>query len=187
MLLLSFFWTLWLFRWRHALFESPLEDSDDLNDSLTLDVCRVDKDGLVLPLHILQLFLLPLIPQLDMAIKFLLRLLLPAFLHIQKLDEQVGAIRDGIENKILNKANIPSWNEAILRQNKGNLSQFLQDRPWPDQAIIKEHLIYIRLRYYKKLLIFPSLNLLLDIYIKPYKHRIPKIFLIDLIVIQTPK
>ena len=115
MLFLSLSCTLGLFRWGPALLEGPLEDSDDLNDSLTLDVGGVDKDGLVLLLHILQLLPLPLVPQLDMAIEFLLRLLLPAFLHIQKLDEQIGAIRDGVEDKILNKADIPGRNKPILR------------------------------------------------------------------------
>ena len=60
---------LWL---RFALLKGLLENRDDLNNSLTLDVCRIHKNSLIFLLHFLQLFLLFLTSHLDMLIEFLL-------------------------------------------------------------------------------------------------------------------
>lgn len=93
----------------------------------------------------------------------------------------------GIYDQIFNKSNESFRVVAMLTQYKGNLRKFLKDGSWPNNPIIKQNLLNRRFSNYKVFLKLLLLQLFLDVDIKPITNRLPKILLIDVAIMQTPK
>ena len=74
---------------------------------------------------------------------------------------------DGINDQVFNEGDESFGAEAVLAQNEGDLRQFLEDGPRPDDPIIEQHLLNRRLCDNKIFLKLLLLELLLDIDIEP--------------------
>lgn len=147
----------------------PLDHDDGVDERLAADFSGVDEDGLVLLLHLAQLKLLVCVHELYVLVErlHLPLLLVLTLLDIQELDEQLRAVLDGINDQVFNEGDESFGAEAVLAQNEGDLRQFLEDGPRPDDPIIEQHLLNRRLSDNKIFLKLLLLELLLDIDIEP--------------------
>lgn len=165
--------------------DDPLDNNKQLHHSLATNLRRINKNSLILLLHLLYIILLTLPRSPHMLIQCISTSIHTLFpLNIQKLIENISSILDRIDYQSLNKPYKPIRIYFILAQNKRNLCNFLQNRSRSYHPIIVQYPINRTLRNNKKLLHFLPTQLLFNIYPKPITNRSPKIHITYIRIIQ---